>query len=154
MLNVFILLYQGSADCMDIEKSYGAGRFSEATLLTGKYVYSRRSKLGCKMSEPFFKALIKGEDRHPKLAPKKSKKSRTHKKVAQAAQVDTVVPNLEKKASKPDTAVPHLGKKDSKPDTTVSIRRVKGSARHIRRQVSDKVISPLQGILLYFIHKS
>ncbi|XP_047954290.1 histone-lysine N-methyltransferase ATXR7 isoform X2 [Salvia hispanica] len=135
----------GSADCMDIEKSYGAGRFSEATLLTGKYVYSRRSKLGCKKSEPFFKALIKGEDRHPKLAPKKSKKSSTHKKVVQAAQVDTIVPNLEKKASKPDTAVPHLEKKDSKPDTTVSRRRVKGSARHIRRQVSDKVISPLQG---------
>ncbi|XP_047954287.1 histone-lysine N-methyltransferase ATXR7 isoform X1 [Salvia hispanica] len=136
----------GSADCMDIEKSYGAGRFSEATLLTGKYVYSRRSKLGCKKSEPFFKALIKGEDRHPKLAPKKSKKSSTHKKVVQAAQVDTIVPNLEKKASKPDTAVPHLEKKDSKPDTTVSRRRVKGSARHIRRQVSDKVISPLQDL--------
>ncbi|XP_042015805.1 histone-lysine N-methyltransferase ATXR7-like isoform X3 [Salvia splendens] len=137
----------GSADCMDIEKSYGAGRFSEATLLTGKYVYSRRSKLGCKKSEPFFKALIKGEDRHPKLAPtKKSKKSCTHKKVVQAAQVDTIVPNLEKKASKPDTAVPHLGKKVSKPDTTVSIRRVKGSARHIRRQASDKVISPLQDL--------
>ncbi|XP_042014413.1 histone-lysine N-methyltransferase ATXR7-like isoform X4 [Salvia splendens] len=136
----------GSADCMDIEKSYGAGRFSEATLLTGKYVYSRRSKLGCKKSEPFFKALIKGEDRHPKLAPTKSKKSRTHKKVVQAAQVDTIVPNLEKKASKPDTTVPHLEKKGSKPDTTASVRRVKGSARHIRRQASDIVISPLQDL--------
>ncbi|KAL1540305.1 [histone H3]-lysine(4) N-trimethyltransferase [Salvia divinorum] len=136
----------GSADCMDIEKSYGAGRFAEATLLTGKYVYSRRSKLGCKKSEPFFKALIMGEDRHPKLAPKKSRKSRTHKKLVQAAQVDTIVPNLEKKASKPDTDVPHLEKKDSKPDNTVSIRRVKGSARHIRRLASDKVISPLQDL--------
>ncbi|KAG6403092.1 hypothetical protein SASPL_135309 [Salvia splendens] len=135
----------GSADCMDIEISYGAGRFSDATLLTGKYVYSRRSKLGCKKLEPFFKALIKGEDRHPKLAPKKSKKSRTHKKVVQPAQVDTIVPNLEKKASKPDTAVPHLEKKGSKPDTTASVRRVKASARHICRQAPDIVISLLQG---------
>ncbi|XP_057794307.1 histone-lysine N-methyltransferase ATXR7-like isoform X2 [Salvia miltiorrhiza] len=121
----------GSADCMDIEKPYVAERFSEATLLTGKYVYSRRSKLGCKRSAPFFKALMMGENDHPKLAPKRSRKSRTHKKPDQAAQVDTIIPNFEKKASKPDT--------------NVSIRRVKGSAGHIRRQTSEKVVSSLQG---------
>lgn len=134
MLNVFILLYQGSADCMDIEKPYVAERFSEATLLTEKYVYSRRAKLGCKRSGSFFKALIMGEDDHPKPASKKSRRSHTHKKLDQAAQVDYVVPNLERKVSKPDT--------------NVSIRRVKGSARYIRGQTSNKVVSPLQGILL------
>lgn len=119
---------------MDIKKPYVVKRHSETTLLTEKYVYSRRTKLGCKRSGSFFKALMMAEDDHPKLASKRSRRSHNHKKLDQAAQVDSIVPNLEKQVSKPLT--------------NVCIRRVKGSARRIHSQTSGKVISPLQGILL------
>ncbi|KAH6764902.1 SET domain protein 25 [Perilla frutescens var. hirtella] len=120
----------GSADCIDKEKTYVPEISSEATLLTGKYVYSRRTKFGRKRSCPFFESLMMGEDDCPKPAPKRSRRSHTCKNLDQAAQVDPTIPNLEKKVPEPDT--------------NVSIRRVKGSARHIRSQTLDKVISPLQ----------
>lgn len=119
----------GSADCVDKEKSYVAERSSEATLLTGKYVYSRRTTLGRKRPGSFFKSLMMGEDDRPKLASKRLKRTHARKNLDQAAQVDAIIPTLVKKVPEPDTSVSILGGK---------------GPRHICSQTSDKVVSPLQ----------
>lgn len=120
---------KGSSDCVDKEKPYVAERSSEATLLIGKYVYSRRPKLDRKRQGSFFKSLMMGEDDRPKLASKRLKRSHARKNLDQAAQVDAIIPTPVKKLPEPDTSVSILGGK---------------RPRNIRSQTSDKVVSLIQ----------
>lgn len=118
---------------MNKEKPDVAERSSEASLLTGKYVYSRRRKFGRKKSGPFFKSLTMGDSDHPKQASKRSRRGYTLKNAHQAAQVETIISNLEKKVPEPNTNASILGEK--------------GSTLHICSQTSEKVARSIQGNL-------
>ncbi|KAL0352569.1 UNVERIFIED_CONTAM: Histone-lysine N-methyltransferase ATXR7 [Sesamum calycinum] len=114
---------KGTVHCMNKEKPDDGERDSEVSLLKEEYAYSRRRKLGSRKSDSFFLSLTVGETDHLKRASKRSRRSYTLKTIPQAAQVQNMIPNLEKQGPENDSNKPCanasiLGERDH-PCTTV-----------------------------------
>lgn len=131
LLYACILLYQGSQEWVNNEKLDVAERSSEASLLIGKYVYSRRRSLVRKRSGSFFKSLTMEDNGNPNQVSKRARRGYTPKYIHQAPQVETIGLNSEKKVLAPEN--------------NTSISGVKGSSLHT--QTSDKVARLILSIL-------
>ncbi|KAK6160903.1 hypothetical protein DH2020_004284 [Rehmannia glutinosa] len=125
--------YKGTVDWMNKEKPDDGERSSEASLVVGKYIYSRRRKLSSKMSGSFFQSLATGDSDLLKQASKRSRRGRTLKSIPHATQVENVI-NLEK--------VPEHDSKKS--CANARIIGEKGSNLHICSQTSEKVARAFQ----------
>ncbi|KAI3465512.1 hypothetical protein Pfo_022175 [Paulownia fortunei] len=128
---------KGTVDGVNKEKPDDGERSSEASLLIGKYMYSRRRKLGGKMSGSFLQSLTAGDTDHLKQASKRSRRGYTLKNIPYAAQVEIIISNLEKK-------VPEHDSSSGKPCANANIIGEKGSSLHICSQTSKKVARSIQ----------
>ncbi|KAL8523875.1 hypothetical protein ACS0TY_013726 [Phlomoides rotata] len=117
---------KGSQEWVNNEKPDVAERSSEASLLIGKYVYSRRRSLVRKKSVSFFKSLTMEDNDHPNQVSKRARRGHP-KNIRQSPQVETIGLNSEKKVLAPDN--------------NASTRGLKGSSLHncSQTQTSDKV---------------
>ncbi|KAL0313799.1 UNVERIFIED_CONTAM: Histone-lysine N-methyltransferase ATXR7 [Sesamum angustifolium] len=126
---------KGTVHCMNKEKPDDGERDSEVSLLKEEYAYSRRRKLGSKKSDSFFLSLTVGETDHLKRASKRSRRSYTLKTIPQAAQVQNMIPNLEKQGPENDS---------NTPCANASILGEKGSSLHNCSWRSEKAARAIQ----------
>ncbi|XP_011083268.1 histone-lysine N-methyltransferase ATXR7-like isoform X2 [Sesamum indicum] len=126
---------KGTVRCMNKEKPDDGERYSEVSLLKEEYTYSRRRKLSGKKSDSFILSLTMGETDHLNRASKRSRRSYTLKTIPQAAQVQYMIPHLEKQGPENDS---------NKPCANVSILGEKGSSMQNCSWRSEKVARAIQ----------
>ncbi|GER31996.1 histone-lysine N-methyltransferase SETD1B [Striga asiatica] len=108
---------KGTIGWVNKEKPAHGKRYSEETLIVGKYKYSRRRMLSNQVSGSFFQFLATGDTDNLKRGLKRSRRGSILGSINHAAQVENATSNLEKIAehdsSKPRANVRIGGKKSS-----------------------------------------
>ncbi|KAL3618427.1 hypothetical protein CASFOL_038748 [Castilleja foliolosa] len=120
---------QETIDRVNKEKHADRESPSEASLIAGTYMYSRRRKSSNKMPDSFFQFLVKGDTDHLKRGSKRLRRGYTLETIPHADQVGNAFSNLEIIAKH----------KSSKSRANACLIVEKRSSHHISSKTSQKV---------------